>query len=61
MGDLSWAHLLDCNVPAFGNLVVTDLEKVVFGVSFLGIFSKLGILDKLSILIGFVVDGSPIM
>tara|TARA_B110000305_G_C19093452_1_gene471875 strand:- start:471 stop:656 length:186 start_codon:yes stop_codon:yes gene_type:complete len=61
MGDLSWAHLLDGNIPAFGNLVVTNLEKVVFGIAFLSIFSKLGILDKLSILIGFVVDGSPIM
>lgn len=61
MGDLSRAHLLDGNVPAFGNLVVTNLEKVVFGIAFLSIFSKLRILDKLSILIGFVVDGSPIM
>ena len=35
VGDLSWAHLLDGNVPALGNLVVTDLEKGVFAVAFL--------------------------
>lgn len=61
MGDLAWAHLLEGNVPAFGNLVVTDLEKVVFAVAFLCTFNVPRILDKLSVLIGFVVDGSPIM
>ena len=61
MGNLSWAHLFDCNVPAFGNLEVTDLEKGVFAVAFLITSGKFGILDKFSVSKGFVVDGCPIM